>query len=191
MSMGAWKVVPPANGGFGNPWTVRNEIGETIAIITRGLGATGSAESVARQIVAEHNAILAARPEPTAAEQELARVRHEMRIGQAALRGYHRDRADPAALIDRIEQVSMALAVALDESRPEPTAPDARDQESAALRAALDRHVCGYCRNRVGFDPDPTTSPYPKPCASGGCAPLRAALAAASPSGATTTEGQG
>lgn len=48
-----WRVVPPPNGNPGNPWTVADETGETIAIITRSTYGTG--ELVARQIVRDHH----------------------------------------------------------------------------------------------------------------------------------------
>jgi hypothetical protein len=51
----------------------------------------------------------------------------------------------------------------------------------AGLRAAVEAHVCGYCHNRISYTPENDQWPIyqSKPCRTGGCAPLRAALAAA------------
>jgi hypothetical protein len=56
----------------------------------------------------------------------------------------------------------------------------------AGLRAAVEAHVCGYCHNRISYTPENDQWPIyqSKPCRTGGCAPLRAALAAAPVQGA-------
>lgn len=67
-----------------------------------------------KAVLAEENDQLqAAERRAAALEAEVERLRREATIARGALRDYYPDRADPAALIDRIERAWHALEVAL------------------------------------------------------------------------------